>query len=375
MSVLNSFQGKVNDAKNFIRNPFSSDVDTPFTENDFPDGFLIQEILDNGEIGDEIRLYGNMMPKIPFTFGGGQRVKKDYYSGYSEPVVQVLGSEEDDVTINGRFKDKRYKDPALKGVSSDIQQLIDGIRLRGNLVRIALGEFERYCILSKTKFDMNRLSEIDYSITFLVIGFNAPTNARYLEQTREVPFAINKELIAQAQAFQESSSAIPDSVPRSIADKINELTSTVAGAVSTVTGFVDQIQTTVNDIQKSVTRVKGLIKYTQGKLREYKRTLGAFKPFNDTQSLTGRYESSKFYSAQISGAASLTALLESLRSQINQIAPTLPLGRHLVVSGDNLQKISVKFYGKADNWKKIYDYNRLTSTELVVGSILEIPRV
>ena len=78
MSVLNSFQGKVNDAKNFIRNPFSSDVDTPFTENDFPDGFLIQEILDNGEIGDEIRLYGNMMPKIPFTFGGGQRVKKDF---------------------------------------------------------------------------------------------------------------------------------------------------------------------------------------------------------------------------------------------------------------------------------------------------------
>lgn len=374
MSLLNGFGGKIDAAKNFIKNPFSVDAVVPLDGHDFPDGFAIEEILETGEIGENIRLFGNMMPQIPFTFGGSQRMKKDYYPGYSEPVVQVLGSEEDDLVINGEFKDKSYKRD-LKGVSSDIQQLIDGMRIRGNVVRVAMGEFERYGIILKTKFDMDKLSKIKYTITFSIIGFNAPTNARFLQQTREVPFNINRDLIQQAQDFQELNDNIPDDIPRSIADQLNSLTSAVAGAVATVTNFVDGIVSTAQDIQKSVTRAKGLIKYAQNKVRSYKELAGSFQPFNDQQALTGKYKSAKFYSSAISGASSLTAILEKLKAQVSNITPTVPLSRHLVVSGDNLQKISLKFYGTADNWKKIYDYNNLGTTELVIGSLLEIPRI
>jgi LysM repeat protein len=374
MSLLNGFQGKVNDAKNFIKNPFSSSVNPPFDGHDFPDGFIIREILENGEMGEELRLFGNMMPKIPFTFGGSQRIKKESYAGYSEPVVQVLGSEEDDVTINGEFKEKSYNRD-LKGVAQDIQQLLDAMRLRGNLVHIALGEWERYGIISKTKWDMEKLSKIQYSITFLIIGFQAPTNARFAGETKEVPFAINRELIQAAQDFQEFNKNYPDEVPRSIGEQLNAITNEVASAVATVTGFVDSIVTTVQDIQKSITRAKGLIKYAQNKLNSYKELAGGFQPFNDSQALTGKYKSAKFYQRGISNAAAMTALLEKIRAQLVKITPTLPLGRHLVISGDNLQKISVKFYGTADHWKKIYDYNRLNSTELTPGRLLEIPKI
>lgn len=375
MSILNT-SGGIQDK---IRNPFQKSVDVPFDGNDFPDGFLIEEILDNGDIGDKIRLFGNQMPKVPFTFGGAQRVKKEYYSGYSEPTMQVMGGEEDDITINGTFKDKRKdpvtKDKRFKNISTEIQQLLDGIRLRGNLVRIAMGEFERYCILQKTKWDMKMLSNIDYAITFSIIGFNAPKNAQFLEQTREVPFAINKELINQAQMLQESAKLYPTSVPLSIGDAIGQLTNLVAGVIATVTGFVDQIISTVNDVQKSISRVKGLIKHAQNKLREYKNFIGSIRPFDSNQALTGKYTSSRYYSSLLSSSRALTALLERMKRQINGLSNTLPLARHLTVAGDTLQKISIKFYGFGDNWKKIYDFNRLTTTELTSGKVLEIPRV
>lgn len=374
MGLVNGFQGKVNSAQSFIKNPFSSSVAPPFDGHDFPDGFIIREILESGEMGEEIRLFGNMMPKIPFTFGGQQRVKKNFYPGYAEPGIQVLGSEEDDVTINGEFKEKSYNRD-LKGVVQDIQQLLDAMRLRGNLIHIALGEWERYGIILRTKWEMDKLSKIQYSITFSIIGFQAPTNARFAGETKEIPFAINRELIQAAQDFQEFNTNYPAEVPRSIGDQLNAITSEVASAIATVTGFVDTIVSTVQDIQKSVTRAKGLIKYTQNKLKGYKELAGSFQPFNDSQALTGKYKSAKFYQSGISRASAMTSLLEKIRAQLNKITPTLPLGRHLVKSGDNLQKISVKFYGTADNWKKIYDYNRLTTTELTPGQLLEIPKV
>ena len=375
MSLVNGFQGQVNSLQNTIRNPFETSINPPFDGNDFSDGMEIQELLPNGKNGEKIVLIGNLMPKVPFKFGGSQRIKKEYYSGYSEPTMHVLGPEETDITINGEFKDKRYSNPQLKNIATEFQKQVDAFRIRGNVVKIRLGEFERFAIISTTAFEMERLSKVRYSITFSVIGINAPKNARFLNRAKEVPFAINKELLEQATNFQKQYSAIPDSVPRSVGEQLNALISDVAGAIATVTGFVDQIVSTVQDVQKSVERAKGLIKFTQNKLRSYKRFAGSLKAFDSTQALTGRYESGKFYSSSIAGAAALTLTLQRLKERLAQLSQNLPLARHLVVNGDNLQKIAIKFYGSSDNWKKIYDYNNLSSTELVVGRLLEIPRL
>lgn len=375
MSVLNSITGQVNSAQNFIKNPFEQNVSTSFRKPDFQNGFIIQEIINGKESGELITLVGNQMPKIPFTFGGSQRSKKEYYSGHSEPVLQVLGAEEKDVTITGTFKDKRYTDDALYGVATELQQLIDAVRIRGNIVRIELGEWRRYAIINETKFEMNNLGHVGYNITFLIIGFNPPLNAKFIESPREIPFSINKELIAQAAAFQQAFDNIPDSIPRSVADILNDAISTVSGVIGTVTGFVDSIVSTVQDIQKSVQRALGLIKYAQVKLNSYKKLVGAYSPFNATGTLTGRYESAKFYNSQISLSASLTAMLESLKARLKTLIDNTPLVSHLVITGDNLQKIAVKYYGSSDNWKKIYEFNSLSSTDLIVGTKIEIPRI
>jgi LysM repeat protein len=375
MALVGGFAGKVNSAQNYVKNPFKDNVDKPFDGPDFTDGFVINEILSDGSEGDSVVLVGNMLPKDKLKYGGSQRIKKEFYSGYSEPTMQVFGPEETDLTINGKFKDKKYSKPEMKGVALEIAQQIDAIRIRGSIVRIRLGEFERFAIILRTDFDMIRITDVDYSITFSIIGFNAPKNAIFIQKNKEFPFAINKDLIAQAAAFESERSSIPATVPRSIAETINGLISDVSSAVKVVTDFVDTVISTVDDVRSSVERAKGLVKYAQNKIRSYQRTVGSFNAFDSAQALTGRYENAKFYSSSASSSVALSKTLQQLKRQLAGLSDGLPLGRHLVRQDDTLQKIAIKFYGTADNWKKIYDFNGLTSTQLVNGRLLNIPRL
>lgn len=376
MSLLGNTPSSLSELTNTLRNPFEKDVESPFRGADFPDGFLIEELSGAKE---KVRLVGNMMPKIPFEFGGSQRMKKDFYAGHSEPVMQILGSEETDVTINGLLKDKRYVDKSYYGVSTEIQQQMDAIRIRGNLCRFALGEWERYGYISKTNFKMNKLSHVEYSITFAISGFNAPRNARFLQKQKLVPFDINKRLIEDAIAFQESFSSIPDSVPQTLTDVVNGYMNDIVTEINKVTDLVDQIIKTAGDIQKNISRILGLVKNIQNKINEYKRFASTINPFDPTSNLqaglTGRYEQASWYSSSIGGASSLASLMNKYRDQFKNIANASPLGRHIVRTGDNLQKISTKFYGTPENWKEILDYNNLASTDLELGALLEVPRV
>lgn len=380
MSLLNSPGLGLGGLGDRIAQPLSQNVDNPFDGPDF-ESFLIEELEGPKKL---VKLFGNQLPFAPFKYGGSQRVKKDYYPGNSEPATQVLGPMESDQIIRGVWKDDRLPGgnifgtaPDLRGASLELQELIDSIRIRGNLCRFRLGEWQRYGFIEETIFDMRKISRIAWELKLSIVGFNAPRNAKFLEQRREVPFKINEKLVLDAAAFAANASLFPATVPLSIADAINGIIGDIAGAFSILTDFVDGILTVVQDIGKAVERAKGLIKHAVNKLQEYKRTLGALfsNPFNTSSSLTGVYANSSYFSAQTTAASVLTSTLAGFRDQFNEVIPTLPLGRHLVKTGDTLQKIAVKFYDSDADWKRIFDYNNLTSTVLTQGTLLEIPRV
>ncbi len=207
------------------------------------------------------------------------------------------------------------------------------------------------------------------------MGFNAPQNAKLLEQQRNVPFDINKELIKNALSLINENLEKPITVSQSIGDVLDGITSDVAGAIATVTDFVDTVFTTVQDVQKSIQRALGLVKHLQNTVNNYKRTIGGFDPFDPGQSLTGRYENASYYSSLITGSAALSGLIARYRAQFIGLTNQLPAARHLVKDGETLQSISVKHYGTADNWAEIQEFNKLATTELTSGRLLEIPRL
>jgi hypothetical protein len=382
---LDSAATKVSQFSNDIRNPAKRAVKNTLNGDDFIEGFRFEELGGNK---DKVILAGSYMPKEKFTFGGEQKITKEFYPGNSEPSLHILGSQEEDVIITGRFYDKRYPvGQDFDGMATKMQQLIDDIRRGGQILKITLGEWKRYGILTKCSFDMKRLGDIEYSITFSILGLSLPKNYRFLDESQTMPYAINRDLIAKAALYQIGYTSIPETMPASIGDMFKELINDLASAIKLVTDTVDAILSVVEDIASAVNRLLGLVRYAMNVIQAIKTRLGKLT-FAIGQSLTygtraagtlpnpimATQQAAAFISGAISGANTLAAMLAEMRERFRAMARTVPDRRHRVIDGDTLQRLAVKFYGNADEWRHIYDHNKLTTTDLTVGAILEIPK-
>ena len=303
MGLLDIPGDAISGLKNLIENPFNSSLGG-VPRADFSEGFVIQEILANGkdDEANRIVLAGNMLPKQPFKFGGTLRHNKQHYPGSNEPVFHISGSNENDVVINGRLYDKRYKSKDLRGVAYEMAKLIIAARKRGNLMRIKLGEWERYGFLVEDGIDLKTLADLDYTLTFSISGFQKPFNYQILGENKQIPETIKRELVAAAQKFQSTYSNIPKNVPRSIADKIRGAISDVATVIATVTGFIDTVVETGQDIGSALNRGIGLVRFAQNKLYNYKKILGGISYADDLIKMkpTDRYRASAYISSSVS---------------------------------------------------------------------------
>jgi hypothetical protein len=427
----NAIVGAAGDFKNRLLNPFQpkitpQEVKDAHAKNDFKAGLIINEFV-NGKFDptrkDDITLNGDMMPHVPFTYGGQQKIVRDYYPGNSEPTMQILGPRESDLTIKGRLYAKHIKAPPIRtGVNlgglgnlaagaigsipgvpdispgidqnakknreklrsfpREMAQLMDAMRIRGNLVRLTMGEYQRFGFIEETIFSMRTIADIDYEIRFSIIGFNPPADCKIIGQAKTVPFDINKDLIAEANKYRRQGNAVPPSMPRSLGDLIRDGINDVAETVNLVTGFVDTVLDQVDDTKSAVSRALGLIKHSRNEVRNFSRRIGGVSSFAEYDIAAGGgissgYANAAYLKSVNTSNFSLTALLASLEEQIANISATEPLGRHRIQEGDTLQKIAMRFYDDAAQWKQIFDHNLLQDTDLSdqLGEILEIPRL
>lgn len=383
-----------------IKDPFSRYFRTPLDmkgaleRNDFREGFLITPYNRDGNAlnNDIIRMKGDMMPVVPFVHGGTQKLVTDYYPGNSEPTVQVLGPQESDITINGRFKAKHFsdkivgeeRDPGLtemlRQVPTEISKQIEAIRLNGFLVHIQMGDFSRWGFIKESSFEIHTLADIYYKITFFIVGFNKPRDYIIVSKTGQVPFDINKQLIAYAASFQDNFGNVPPSMPKSLADQIKENIAAVAQAINLVTGFVDNVLNEVDSVKDAVQRAQGLIKNARNQITTLHRRIGSIASFGGVSTFGGggiaaSYKNSSHMANTLAGSFTLMGFLAALSLQLKQFSDKIPLSRYRVQANDTLQQIAIKFFHDASKWEAIYDHNKLTSTTLVTGAILEIPRI
>lgn len=401
MGILGVGLNTSNGVGGFLQNPFTREPDNNLRAEDFKEGFIIEELPEEG-IGEKIRLVGNQIPIVPFTFGGIQQISKDYYPGNPEANVQVLGARENDVTIRGRISAKRFKKPGvveipglgeqvlskfapdldLRTLPTIITEALDGIRIRGNLCKFSLGEWKRYGIISSTNWDMANLGDYSYELVFSIVSIEEPnrkspiiSNELSLPQEQNNALAaINAQLAAAAANRQ-----VPDAIPTDIGELLNDITSGVAGVVSGVIDFVDGIITTGEEIQGSVNRAVGVIKNAEAELSRFFIRAGrisynlSFAGVN----VPDRYSTSNIISSRMSTMNDIKNLFIQMRKRFQQFAETVPEARHRVKEGDSLQKLSIEFYGNDESWQRILEHNKLASSDLslIRGTVLEIPRL
>lgn len=375
MSILDSGANAIASVGDFFKNPFSKNVETSIRPDDFPRGLEMEE---QGPSREKIRLPGNLLPEGTFPFGGEHRHVKEFYPGNSEPVFHLFGPSESDITVNGRLWDKLFPADAFgkRGIAFALAGQLEEFRIRGNLLKIKLGEIQRFGFLVSSSFDMRDLANIRYQLTFAIVGFNPPLRSQFAGETIEPPLATNKELNDLLDNY--NASQVPEEMPQSLGDILNGAISDVAGLISTVTGAIDDIITSVEEVEGSVNRAIGIVKNAETFMLRTKRRVGRIGYTSAT--LVGipvreRYLSIEFIAAQMTFYASFLDILRRLRAQFQAIALTVPLARHVVRKNETLQKLASKFYDDDTQWKRIFDHNKLTSTDLTVGAILEIPRI
>lgn len=392
-------QNAIEDVKHKVTAPFNrflnkgtlkAELIGAHNRQDF-DHFAIIPFNRNGsELKESIvNLLTDSLPQQPFEFGGEQRLIKEFYPGNSEPTVQVLGARESDMTIKGRLKSKRIKfntreeREEYRQYAYELQKQIDSIRISGLLCRFELrgstATWTRWGFIERSKFMLNTVADIEYEVSFFIVGFNKPTDYIIAADSQGIPFSINKELIAKVAVLQANLFPVPSTVTRSISDQLNDAIGEIAAAVNLVTGFVDTVLNEVDAIKGSIERAKGLVKNARNKCTSFQRKIGAISPEagyakNMGFGVSGAYKNASYLQASQSNVYSITALLAAMALALSKIAATTPLARHRIQAGDTLQTISMKYYKDVSKWSLIYDHNKLTSTVLTIGKILEIPR-
>lgn len=336
--------------------------------------FTIRELRGPKET---ISLVGDKSPMDKLPFGGEQRVVKDFYPGNAEPVMHIMGSAEGDIQITGRLKDKKFSSP---GVAYNTAKQMDAFRIRGNLLELTWGDWRRFAVIKDTNFEMKTTKDIDYQITFSILGFNPPLNCKVLS-TKKIPFEINKELANQVAEFKALSGI---TIERSLLDTINDLINTAASAVNIVIDFVDNIVSAAEDVERTLNRALGVIHNGIAQVHRF-QTRARRLTFNDTFKFTvGATEYSRPFDAawaslgvirlQIQQGQRMNQTMFSLREALKKIADQIPQARHLVQQGDTLQKLAFKYYEDQTQWSKIKDFNDLEDTTLVPNQLIEIPK-
>lgn len=339
--------------------------------------FIIKELA--GPKGLVV-LEAQQLPHEKLPFGGTQRLVKDYYPGNSEPVMHVLGSQESDIEITGRFYDKQV---SRAGASINTAKLLDAFRIRGNLLEISWGEFRRYAVLEETKFDLKTTKDIDYSLKFSILGFNPPRDCPILNKN-DVPFDINTELVAQVAKFKSLAYEEGIKLDRDLFDDLNDLISDVATAVTAVTNFVSDVIGVAEDAVRTVNRAAGVINHAMANISRFATRVRRLKfaSFNSfkigtqlhIRPIADSFRTNIVIRLRVKQAFAMMQLLLRMREQLQQLALKLPIARHLTQGGDTLQSVAFKYYGDSSLWLKIKEHNGLQTTTLAPGMVLEIPK-
>lgn len=382
MSNIFQTPGKmIDNVAKAISRPFGTQAQSNgVLADDYAEGFIFGEVQASGIVSDtfRIRLNGTNMPHQPFQYGGKVRQVKEFYAGNKEANIQIIGDEEKDLTVNGRFHTKKLRNQELYGSPKALCELIDTLRRRGNLLKITLGEWTRYGFLSETDWKEKGMGDIEYSISFVIASTTLPEDFYKLTTTKERPTAFNSQLISDLADFQQEylERADDTSYDQSLSDKLNGYISDVATVVSAATSFVGTVLSTIEATEASISRAIGLIKFARASLSKFKRRAGLLNIATlISSSHSKRYLTVASTAKALNKANSMQDMLAKIQAQLESIRKTVPKARHLVKNGDTLQKISMKYFNSVDNANKIYSHNKLTSTVLTVGTVLEIPNV
>lgn len=342
------------------------------------------------------------LPYRPIKIGGKQRAEFTWYAGSPVATVQVLGTEEDPIELQGFWKE-RFLDSTsaiLGGIPVatviDLVDVVDTLRREGQEVQLTWGHLTRYGIITEFEQTWHNPYDCEWSLTFSPISIepvvpqttrpNKPDMAQALAATEAAIAAWSTSRIQRVGPnISDSLAATYEELDEQLANQLKEVREAVEG---TVGGFFSSIDAARRMGAALVNTVRLLSVFAQSTLQRSQNVLMDTQDLANTLtlgqvdvlagnpeavSLASKLQARLFKSEQESASTELRdVFIEEIGPVVQSLAP--PLVATFLANNDmDLRDVSLRFYGTPDQWRFLKDYNLLTSSKLEAGELIWVP--
>lgn len=337
---------------------------------------LIQEISGSGRI---VSLGGRALPERPIGFGGRLREKKTWYAGNNVATLQVLGSEEMDMTIRGVWNDRFIADQvATSGfetpeLAREVVTIFHSLQRSGNALRFQWGDQVRMGILAEFEPTWLREQDVEWMMRWSWFGrddqevprasLDEPPNSSELrqrtdEQDDQLAFEPKKNTKTDYSAAIRLRIAQVRGRVGAIFDRVREAQSVASIPLTAVRGVLadaEALRLEANELSVELLELPIEITTTEDRLIDRINV----ENWRREQGRRGR---------------NLLAEGQRVARNLRTLTRPEPIAVVTIRGGnDSLRRLAREFYGTADEWRRIADVNDLPDSVVTPGTIVVIP--
>lgn len=359
--------------------------------------FLIEKLnTETGDVDEFLELGGTNLPHQPFLAPVRQQISKYYYPGGPNDrnaITQVLGTIEDDVVLQGRFKSSKIYNSALRDNPLVISQIIERFVREGNPCRFQLGHWIRYGFIVESMPKYRTNADIEWQIRIMVTGNRNPITGEgdnstseqadqiiVSDQVQDITSQVEKfEQLIQEKVEEDLKGVIPPvaiedfSISGYLLGLVNKtpvgnivevgksLYSNWVDTMQVVNKVESEVEEFVNDIDRTSQKISAMLLFLEvqrGKIYRYQNKVFSsyqyvLNSFNTFIKLESWRNIGTVGSVQNEIQQRIKETEDAIRiSQLQSIKTT-----YVVKEGDTWQKISSKFFRDYSRWEDIKDLN------------------
>lgn len=360
-----------------------------------PTNFTIVELT-----GDRrtLSLGGRCLPYKPYSLKGKMRAEFTWYPGNAVASTQVLGAQEAPTTIRGQWKDKFVRsvdDEGFNVIPTGIAELnasqladvmaivtaVDSIRRGGQLLEVTWDAIVRRGLLTDFTHSWNRREWCEWEMEFTWISqgedeqpitFAQPADANtFAGQLKNLVNNLEAQLAPAFQLVEDFSSTLNGYVAQitSASDQLTELASSVAAAAFTPQEAAERTLAAAESVKENASGIVTLVESTNPR-----DVIAVASP--DDLGL-GAVLDVDVYTRQLKVTSrSMVSLAsenaDTLRASIRQEEL---LATFVARQPTDLRQVSQIYYDTPDEWRRLLQYNQLTSSKLERGALVLVPKI
>jgi len=376
------------------------------------------------EGGGTLKLTQRALPYMPLSISGKQRAEFNWYPGNPQATVQMLGPEEQTITLKGFWKDKFIQGTtAAQFISAEVNALraalstnsttsasvrdvaslvkiVDNMRRMGRRIVLQWDKLIRYGHIIGFTQTWHTPHYCEWELEFAVAALEEPRVAASTpNQTNLGDAAVQaaewaKELERAKVAYKPATVVLAPEVLKALNEFENNCIRTsnyIGGGASYVAQAISLGPNITRSVISSLAGVGTNAVTAAGAVFDVALTevfaIGTFTAAG-VSLVTGETNSFREDSLPFGVQLGAASYQRGLKNQCQTIAYSTAVTRwamqqqlqdelkaSFTAKQDmDLRDVSTQFYGTPDNWRDLLIYNGLTSSRLTAGQLIWVPQ-